>query len=850
MINDNKRVRVSETWRVVLHYHQSDDENVVIVKPQSLVSVIRVDSFYNPKLIPRFQASVRLDQVKISLVNQTRHLPSMSSKVANIDQELAAFVLDGTVVGADCWLLPSGAMKVNGRMKSQFRVTCVDFALLANHHIIMPCRMSAHVYAQLSESKRWQVDQHVRLHRVVMKTGHFVHDALRNIETLWEGEKKCPADGLTAVTIHNCTHNHMRIGQADTDESLMLPAHELIAYVWRSQKARLMLRCSTESAIQIGSWRWSEPFSLREGVITARVQHDGYCNTIVVTMKKLSATKHKIFINGLISVASLLRESLETRIILKRNYSFLANLSETGKDDIRSITKGNSVTDSHLLDTDYVHALKIRFLGIGTPWSGDIPFESTRRDSVLVKIPSKDRGKCVTVWCRLLQETMGDNYRRCLFVLSPMFMARSLLPNPLTVLIQPNKVQSTAPVAVTEMTLDGGDQPVTLETNDSPDTKYLLSFKVSDQLPASEPFLLSWGIIEQVKDKDYKVPSIDEAIQGIKNLDQKDNRWPYVDNFTPANVLNDQPKTDVQVTLAQFHPLCNTICADINPWCLLVNELDMPVFLKLSNEHTFEVQSRSVLVPPSLIDETFYFGIGGDDEEPFYSQPLRLTDQEWHFQSLMPSLQGLVPMEGVCHCKVIFRQDQCLFTIRSKSEHGIRVMTIQPTIFLVNEMLEPINVASLCVFGRYNLDLLKYFPQEVGSQKSSPLLFWQMLGPKTDGLFDGFQHLAFSMADTMWSELLNLEDCRHLTTDQKKTVSLQRVNFEGLSNRLLVLTLHQREGQVFMVLHEDIAPKYIIHNNLKDPVVFTTTPASSNKKGTLSCTIICSFEKSPTCLFS
>ena len=79
--------------------------------------------------------------------------------------------------------------------------------------------------------------------------------------------------------------------QADTDESIIMGPNSHLAYVWRSPKARLMLRCSTESAIQAAVWRSSEPFSVREGVIAVRINHDGYVNTLVVTMSCISATK-------------------------------------------------------------------------------------------------------------------------------------------------------------------------------------------------------------------------------------------------------------------------------------------------------------------------------------------------------------------------------------------------------------------------------------------------------------------------------------------------------------------------------------------------------------------------------
>ena len=101
------------------------------------------------------------------------------------------------------------------------------------------------------------------------------------MQLLWDGNAK-EEDNLTAITINNSTHCHLRLGQADTDESLMIRGNSQLAYVWRSPKARLMLRCSTESAIQTGIWRSSEPFSLREGVIAIRINHDGYVNTLVV----------------------------------------------------------------------------------------------------------------------------------------------------------------------------------------------------------------------------------------------------------------------------------------------------------------------------------------------------------------------------------------------------------------------------------------------------------------------------------------------------------------------------------------------------------------------------------------
>ena len=64
LITDHKRLGVSDTWRVVMYPFEAEDEDTnlewaskLIVKPQSLVSVVRVDSYYNPSLIPQLQVS-------------------------------------------------------------------------------------------------------------------------------------------------------------------------------------------------------------------------------------------------------------------------------------------------------------------------------------------------------------------------------------------------------------------------------------------------------------------------------------------------------------------------------------------------------------------------------------------------------------------------------------------------------------------------------------------------------------------------------------------------------------------------------------------------------------------------
>jgi hypothetical protein len=58
-----------------------------------------------------------------------------------------------------------------------------------------------------------------------------------------------------------------------------------------------------------------------------------------------------------------------------------------------------------------------------------------RRNCVLIRVPTKEKGHCTTVWCRLVEETIEPGMTRALLLFSPMYTARSALPNPMRLLV-------------------------------------------------------------------------------------------------------------------------------------------------------------------------------------------------------------------------------------------------------------------------------------------------------------------------------------------------------------------------------------------------------------------------------
>lgn len=195
---------------------------------------------------------------------------------------------------------------------------------------------------------------------------------------------------------------------------------------------------------------------------------------------------------------------------------------------------------------------------------------------------------------------------------------------------------------------------------------------------------MSWGIVERVRDKTYVAPSLDDIVRDLTDsVKVTTNKWPFVEmdeevdipglEYFLINLILDhcvdlnfnsetswdggiQPRTDVQVSFRQLHPLCNTLCVEVNPWCLVINRTGVDLFLKVSETSVFKVRikvknfcfnkilfkstcsifqivNQSVFAPPSL-GSTFRFGVddcvaesGDEGEKTCFGPPLQLTDQ-------------------------------------------------------------------------------------------------------------------------------------------------------------------------------------------------------------------------------
>ena len=189
----------------------------------------------------------------------------------------------------------------------------------------------------------------------------------------------------------------------------------------------------------------------------------------------------------------------------------------------------------------------------------------------------------------------------------------------------------------------------------------------------------------------------------------------------------------------------------------------------------------------------------------------------------MPSVHGVIPMEGIVQTKIVLDSQICFMTIHSKNEHGMRIVHVKPTFLMSNLTKEALLCAPISVLQiakRVDMDKLDFVVQDIAPDSDSvtPLLFWQIVGEQPKS-FDGMQHIALSTPRTEWSMPVNFEDSRNVEEDRKCSLFMDKKqsgeSVVGSSNISLLMTTHQREGQVFFVVSENLAPALTIHHGLE-----------------------------------
>lgn len=142
-------------------------------------------------------------------------------------------------------------------------------------------------------------------------------------------------------------------------------------YSWRSQKCRQMIRVALEEF----HWLWSETFRIdTDGTEIYKIT-DESSMMIAVTVISLSATQKQVIFSGQLVICNTLLEHFEMKVV----EAVEVDKDKTFKNAPIQVVNGKSVPPSILINCNRKYFLRLRFYGLESAWSGDIPLvENTK----------------------------------------------------------------------------------------------------------------------------------------------------------------------------------------------------------------------------------------------------------------------------------------------------------------------------------------------------------------------------------------------------------------------------------------------------------------------------------------
>lgn len=367
---------VSCIWRVVLSFSENQSQNVSV---RALAGCLRIDSYFNSAIIPKFQISANCFSINVCLFNQ------FNKKLALImPEKLRYYTPDGLIPDNQCFLIFKAEytefyiacwhLDITAiDFKSNFKCCVLDYSTLTLQPFLEP------VYLTIRLNLLDSVNISLLAERFEIKMGPSIGHTLAVSSQLW-AQSWLPTRSsievelpdmviITRYVICNDTNIKLRFGQTNTEEDILLPSRFLHLYCWRSQKCPRAIKIGMER----NGWVWSKSITIDDDKSESVKFVKGEHVNVIVTVKSLSATQKQIIFSGELVICNMLLDQFELKVI---------SLAAVNKDtELRNadshIINGKSTAPSILINSDSSKklALRVRFLNLESAWSGDIPLE-------------------------------------------------------------------------------------------------------------------------------------------------------------------------------------------------------------------------------------------------------------------------------------------------------------------------------------------------------------------------------------------------------------------------------------------------------------------------------------------
>ncbi|CAH1773157.1 unnamed protein product [Owenia fusiformis] len=772
----------ASVWRIQIWPELQTEEygQVPEVNPRILLGSIQLDSCFLPAQVPTIQLAIAADLAQLRLSNHFKHLPKdVPSKLHPFefdstmpqDQEFAVVTIDGPTVSLAQIQGIHSRLMLDGSMSVQCDV--LEYKYLTLQTLLEPVRLELQA-THIDSTENAKVECSVGVDPLCVKVGpstvHTLHVASQAWDQLYKTNGSLPV--MNYIIVCNDTQDALRFGQVDTDECVVIQSRQMHSYSWRSHRAQRGLKVCVEGM----GWKWSDPFNVdTNGTVVRVIENKSTKATLIIHIKQLSNVQKQITITGQLITTSRLTEHLEVKLLTQKDSR-----------DTCIVVGAKQTAPSFIIEHGEIKGLKVRLMGQKMAWSREIAVTGAdMKEKRMIKLQLHDKSQYLHVWCQVFCQHFKESSQYCV-LFSPLFVARSRLPQPLFVNVETPRLKSSHQM---ELLGRGREQQLNVLSGD---VTHHLTFQLGPTAKKSSPHVdLSVNCLDQQQYKTVENPSIESICYDWDKQDSAGrDMWPYTDiqsNEEPPSELGylhsepvsmpntrtvlpesmrsphvamtmqsvvkvvpdimarhieetqdfDQPDIQLNITKQQYWVGCQTILLDVAPPWLLVNHTPIDLTLVESSEVIWHIGKGKTMAPPYL-QSPFRLGIQVKDTL-YTTDPVELSSQDPSTRRYLPNIQGVLYLEGTTTVVTHIREKNlpvkvCFLTLTSVMKQGLRVITVQPKYQFVNSSQHPLYAACYTIpqaQGRVYLD-----PSQKGTDittidgsngdTSAPLLFWTL----------------------------------------------------------------------------------------------------------------------------
>ncbi|XP_012543255.1 vacuolar protein sorting-associated protein 13B isoform X3 [Monomorium pharaonis] len=789
---------VACVWRVVILSNGKRPLSKSIVSARALAACLRIDSYFNPLLIPNVQIALNIGVLYVSLYNHIdttvyNNLPppldkyTLNGKIPEI-QCFMSIEQKGAVLVFNRWIDDSILLDIGGSMS----IHVLDYSHLTMQEVLD----SLEGRFQLSLSEK--IDSSLTCNPFTLKLGPAITHTLAVSTHLWlasfnEEEKNVII--LTRYVIANDSNIPIRFGQSGTGDNILLESRQCNFYSWR-QMGNQMIRISIEE----NAWIWSRPFPVnKDGVHVIEFNNSMISTAIFVNITSLSATQKLVTFSGQLVISNQLMNNFEMKLV-----KYEVGSKVTVSKEVYPIP-GKSFPSSIMLENNKKMAMRLRFTNLThLSWTGDIPLQPNIKwgQPWLVKVPLQERGQFLSIWVRIVTQMIHDKMK-ILAILSPLYMIRSHLPVPARVQMETPSLKMSSSTMV-----NGRGECQQLHCPGTFEHFHQLTFQLESGVSASNPYVpLSYSSVDQRKFfRRPEVEDIDKILRELKN--RKDEiKWPFQGDDTEEWISAEQPQTHVQVKYQDAGLVSSTLLLELQPWCFVMNSVGCHISLVSEDTELCQIPHYGIVTPPKL-ESTFHVGVGIGDTY-YTSQTLQLARPDWSQSFYMPRICGLVPVEGNIKTFVDCGTSVSILSISSSMHEDMRLVRITSSHVIANLTPQELCVATLAVYEEARdlqlpHDLTPYSlnisPSE-DQRQGTPIVQWYTLYTESN-VEPLVLYISLSLGHR-WSCPIRVDQAM-----SRKSVVIPN----GSSTTPVIVTTQEDKGSTFVVIHNDDHPQLLIEN--------------------------------------